>query len=935
MSSEVESSKEGTAELPKAYEPKLSEGRWYAEWETAGVFKANTDPADTRPAYVIAIPPPNVTGSLHMGHACRTTFEDVLIRYKRMDGFNALWIPGTDHAGIATQVVVERLLKAEGKSRHDLGREEFVKRVWQWKEESGGRIMKQLRVMGASCDWSRERFTMDPGLSDAVREVFVRLYEEKLIYRATRLINWCVSCRTALSDLEVETEENVQGELFEFAYTLEDSAGSDIKELVVATTRPETMLGDTALAVHPDDPRYQALIGRRVRHPFVDRLIPVIADSELVDPKFGTGVVKVTPAHDPNDFATGKRHTLEEISVFELDGKVNSNGGAFAGLDRFAARKAIKAKLEELGLVRGAKPHAMTLPRCQRCNTVVEPMISTQWFVRMLPLAEPALAAVENGQIQIIPEEWTKTYYHWMRNIQDWCVSRQLWWGHPIPAWYCDDGHVTVSRETPAACCECKSTSLHQDPDVLDTWFSSALWPFSTLGWPQKTADLARFYPTSDLETGFDILFFWVARMIMMGLHFMDEVPFKRVLLSGLVTDERGDKMSKVKGNVIDPLDVIQGATIEDLLTKAKAGGAKDSGLEYLKKTYPEGFAAYGADALRMTLLSYAPQQRKIALSIKRIEGYRNFCNKIWNAARYSFMKLQECKWTPETSPSPLQTPPEALANRWILARLAHAIESSRQGLEEYRLDDATGALYHFVWDDLCDWYLELSKPLLAADSPYVKETCATLVYVLETALRLLHPMAPFVSEEIWQRVPKWNTNAPRYLALADYPKSTEARLDANAEADMVFLQAVVVGGRTIRSTHDVPRSRRIALHLFVSDDAPNAKAIKSSLMAQTALIDFLLNAEVVFDRPADESSAGLFVEHGIRGVVPEVVDRNKERDRLTKEVAKLDKDIDVVTKKLQNAAFMDRAPPELVERERARLQELTAKRTELQNALS
>ena len=625
-------------ELAKTYNPTETEARWYDHWERSGFFRASDAPDDTRPTYTVAIPPPNVTGSLHMGHACRTTFEDVLVRYKRMQGFNALWIPGTDHAGIATQVVVERKLRAEGLTRHDLGREKFIERVWEWKEESGGTILTQLRKMGASCDWSRTHFTMDEDLAVAVREAFVRLYEEGLIYRGTRLVNWDIASQTVLSDLEVETEENVQGTLFEFAYTLvpedhddlnerpsgaasvreahsdriptglgdttEDATGNmgELKEVVVATTRPETMLGDTALAVHPDDERYTHLHGRFVQHPFVDRRVPIITDAELVDPEFGTGVVKVTPAHDPNDFATGKRHGLEEINILNKDGTLNENGGPFEGMERFAARNAVKAKLEALGLARGEKKHTMTLPRSQRSGTVVEPMISTQWFVRMEPLAAPAITAVEDGTIQFLPEDWTKTYFHWLRNIQDWCISRQLWWGHAIPAWHCADcEHITVARETPSACgmtplsrvageglgvgarAGCGSTNIQQDPDVLDTWFSSALWPFSTLGWPDETPDLKRFYPTQDMETGYDILFFWVARMIMMGLHFMGEVPFSRVLLAGLVTDERGRQDEQGDGQRHRSRSTSStAATLDALLEKSReeAGGTKKSGVE-------------------------------------------------------------------------------------------------------------------------------------------------------------------------------------------------------------------------------------------------------------------------------------------------------------------------------------------------------------------
>ncbi len=918
-------------EMPKAYDPRETEPRWYELWEREGLFRASDAPDDDRPTYTIAIPPPNVTGSLHMGHACRTTFEDVLIRHKRMQGRNTLWIPGTDHAGIATQVVVERQLKREGLSRHDLGREKFVERVWKWKEESGGTILRQLRKMGASCDWSRERFTMDPGLSRAVREVFVRLYEEGLIYRATRLINWCVDCRTALSDLEVESEENVEGELFDFAYPVAEGEGEG--EVVVSTTRPETMLGDTAVAVHPDDERYTHLHGKFVQHPFLPRRIPVITDAELVDPEFGTGVVKVTPAHDPNDFATGKRHDLDEINILNLDGTLNAEAGPFQGMERFKARRAVKEALEAKGLARGSKKHLMTLPRCQRCNTIVEPIISTQWFVKMEPLAKPAIEVVERGEVQIIPEEWTKTYFHWMRNIQDWCISRQLWWGHPIPAWYCErHGHVNVGREAPTRCGECDETQFRQDEDVLDTWFSSALWPFSTLGWPEQTIDLSRFYPTDDMETGYDILFFWVARMIVMGLKFMGDVPFRRVLLAGLVTDERGEKMSKVKGNVVDPLDVIGGATIDELLAKAEKSGAQRSGLDYLEKTYPEGFAAYGADGLRMTLLSYSPQSRRIALSIKRIEGYRNFVNKLWNASRYALMNLDgaEARATGEPPAAPRE-----LANRWILSRLGHALSAADQGLEDYRLDDASQALYHFVWGELCDWYLELSKPLLASDDEaVVRETRATLVHVLETTLRALHPMMPFITEEIWQRVPKHDAS-PKSIMVARWPEAErEGRADEEAERDMAVLQAAIGAARTIRAEHDLPRKKEIPLVLRAADGA------RAVLEREQAAIRFLVRASVEYDGNVDAEippRTAVSVAEGVTVLVPlaGLVDLDKERDRLERELKKVDKDLTGVEKKLGNASFVDRAPPEVVDKERARLESLRAEKTQLEAALA
>jgi valyl-tRNA synthetase len=917
-----------SAELPKAYDPSLTERKWYAFWQEKGLFQASNDAADARPTYVIAMPPPNVTGSLHMGHACRTTFEDVLIRYHRMRGFNALWIPGTDHAGIATQVVVERKLKAEGLTRHDLGRAKFVERVWQWRGESGDRILTQKRIMGASADWSRTKFTMDPDLCRAVREAFVRLYEEGLIYRATRLVNWDIVAQTVLSDLEVDTEEGVEGELYEFAYPTDDGG-----EIVVATTRPETMLGDTAVAVHPDDPRYKHLHGQSVQHPFVPRRIPIVTDAELVDMSFGTGAVKVTPAHDFNDFATGKRHALEEISIFTLDGKLNEHGGEFAGLDRFVARKAVKRRLAELGLERGSKKHVMTLPRSQRSGTIVEPLISTQWFMKMKDLAEPAIRAVESGETVIIPKDWEKTYFHWMRNIQDWCISRQLWWGHAIPAWYCKRcAHVNVSREDVSACAKCGSTELEADPDVLDTWFSSGLWPFSTLGWPEQTADLAKFYPTSDMETGYDILFFWVARMMMMGIHFMGRAPFQRVLLAGMVTDENGDKMSKVKGNVIDPLDLIQGATLPQLLEKAQQSGTSESGIKYIKKTYPEGFAAYGSDAVRLTLLSYSPQARRIALSVKRIEGYRNFCNKLWNAARYAMMQL-DGRGALASGERPAA---RLLINRWILSRLDSALAAANQGLADYRLDDASLALYHFVWDELCDWYLELTKPLLARtqDSDAdAAETRAVLVHVLETILRALHPMLPFITEEIWQNVPKQPGHALA-CAVASYPQAgREALSDTAAERELGWLMAVIGAARAIRAEHDLAPKKQLSLTLRTGE--PQKRAL---LEAQRTAIESLANAKLSLEEPQDSipEHTATAVAEGITVLVPlaGLVDMGKEKERLARELTKVEKDLATLARKLSNADFLARAPAEVVTKDKERSAELQAAQTKLTEAL-
>jgi valyl-tRNA synthetase len=921
-----------TTELAKAYDPKDVETRWYAYWLEHGVFSANDDPSDQRPTYVLPMPPPNVTGSLHMGHALRATIEDVLTRYHRMNGFNTLWQPGIDHAGIATQTVVERNLKREGLSRHDLGREKFLERVWQWKNESGGRISLQQQVLGVSADWSRTKFTMDPDMTGAVTEAFIRLYEEKLIYRDTRLIHWDTEARTVLSNLEVDNEP-ANGELFEFAYPIEGGEG----EIVVATTRPETMLGDTAVAIHPDDPRYTHLHGKFVIHPFTGRRIPIVTDSVLVDMAFGTGAVKVTPAHDFNDFATGKRHKLEELTVMNLDGTMNEAAGPFAGMDRFVARKAVKKALDEKGLARGSKPHQLILPRSQRNGSVVEPMISTQWFVKMQPLAEPALAAVREGKTQIIPDEWTKTYEHWMTNILDWCISRQLWWGHRIPAFYCANGHVTVTRDAhPSTCSTCGEKDLKQDEDVLDTWFSSALWPFSTLGWPEKTTALAKFYPASDLETGYDILFFWVARMMMMGIHFTGVPPFKRILLYGLVVDETGEKMSKVKGNVIDPLDLIHGATFEEVVDKAMPGAPKEDALKKFKKAYPSaaqmgtGFAAYGADALRYMLSSYAPQAKRIPLSPKKLEGYRNFVNKIWNATRFSLTYLDGAVVG--------NAPPKAtwLANRWILSRLAAVISAVRTGVEDFRLDDASLAAYHFFWGELCDWFLELSKPgFTDANSERTKETRDVLAYVLEASFRLLHPFIPFITEELWHRVPRPEGHAIS-IALAKFPDATTARRDEDAERDMAALQAVITRARTIRSEHDIKYS--VALPVTVRTDDARVAAV---FRAEMSAIRFLVNTA---GEPAIEAKGGVRPRGAVMGVAAAaevlvsltgLVDPNKEKERVKREQAKADKDIAALEKKLALPNFADKAPPEVVAESHATLAELRAKKIALAEALT
>ena len=928
-----------TPALDQPYDPAQVEPRWYSFWEQHGVFSASDGAGDPRPAYYLPMPPPNVTGSLHMGHAQRATLEDALVRWHRMRGFNALWQPGIDHAGIATQLVVERQLKREGLDRHKLGRTAFVERVWKWKAESGGRIALQQRVLGASPDWARSKFTMDADMSSAVVEAFVRLYEEGLMYRATRLVNWCPDpeCMTSLSDLEVDNQEGANGELFEFAYEVEGGG-----EIVVATTRPETMLGDAAIAVHPDDPRYLGLHGKRAVHPFLDRTIPIITDAVLVDPKFGTGAVKVTPAHDFNDFATGKRHGLEEINVLNLDGTINANGGPFAGMDRKEARRAVKRALEEKGLARGAKPHVLTLPRCQRSGGVVEPMISTQWFLKMRPLADRALQAVHSGETTILPEEWVKTYDHFLENIQDWCVSRQLWWGHQIPAWHHpESGAIRVARERPREC----GDGWVQDPDVLDTWFSSALWPFSTLGWPNETAALQTFYgaPSSDLETGYDILFFWVARMMMMGLHFMGKVPFRRVLLSGLIVDETGEKMSKVKGNVIDPLDLVHGADFADMVKKTLPGAPQSEALAQFKKAYPSaaamgsGFPAFGADAVRFTLATYPPSNKRIALAPKRIEGHRHFLNKIWNATRLSLELLGDFGWPEGPSREPRGT-----YNRWIRSRFSAACSTAQAGLAGFRIDEAAHAAYRFFWGEFCDWYLEIIKPVLREPSTaddLVAETRATLAYIVEGSLRLLHPLMPFITEELWQRVPKPRSRRTS-VAFGPYPSPDEegGPRDPAVEAWMETLQGVVSAARTVRSEHDVDKKAEVPLRLR-SDGEDVIDFLRHH--ADTVRLLVGTRGTPAVERLGQERSAGTTVSVvpsprgpievlvGLKGLV----ERQAELSRIDRSVKKIEKDLAALEKKLDSPGFVGRAPPEVVDEARKQRASLVDAKVRLEEA--
>jgi valyl-tRNA synthetase len=917
-------------ELSKGFEPSEIEKRWYQHWQDERVFCASDDPSDDRPTYVLPMPLPNVTGSLHMGHAMMCTIEDVLTRAHRMRGFNTLYQPGTDHAGIATQVVVERQLRRDGKTRHDLGREKFVERIWEWKKETGDRIVEQQKVLGLSADWERATFTMDAGYSKAVRESFVRLHQEGLIYRAKRLIYWDCQAHTVLSNLEVNNEEE-NGVLFEFAYPIAEEDGGG--EIVVATTRPETMLGDTAIAVHPDDERYTKLHGKSVQHPFVDRKIPIITDAILVDPAFGTGAVKVTPAHDHNDFDTGKRHGLPMIEIFDLDGNVNAEGGQFQGMERFIARKAIKQKLDELGLARGGKSHRMVIPRSDRTGTVVEPMLSEQWFVKTKPLAEPALEAVRSGKTIILPEEWTKTYEHWMTNILDWCISRQLWWGHRIPAWYCGDcEHITVvNAESVEKCAKCESTNVKQDEDVLDTWFSSALWPMGTQGWPDETPQLKRFYPASDLETGYDILFFWVARMMMMGIHFMGEPPFKRILLHPMVVDETGKKMSKVVGNVIDPLDLINGADFDTVMQKALPTAPMEEAAKKFKKAYPstakmgKGFDAYGTDALRWTLCSYSTQTKRIPLSPKKIEGNRHFCNKIWNATRFALTYLEGATVSSEPPA------PQLRLNRWILARFHVACEKANTGIDVFRFDDTADAIYHFFWGELCDWFLEATKPIFNGEDEAAKaETRDTLAWVLEATLRLIHPIMPFITEELWHRLPR-PEGAPVSIALAELPKV--GRPDPVALSEMGIVQAVIGAARTIRSERDVHPGAEVPLNLRSDDEN-----IRKLLESERATIEFLVKTETLaIEPPGGErpkgaalgAGAGVEVLVTLRGVV----DASKEMDRVVREMKKTDKNIAVLDKKLANKGFMDRAPAEVVQESREQLEALQKRRRLLEEA--
>jgi len=899
--------------MDKSYSPRDIEQPIYQKWEAAGYFS----PSGRGAPYCIMIPPPNVTGTLHMGHAFQHTLMDTLTRLHRMDGNNTLWQPGTDHAGIATQMVVERQLNAAGKNRHDLGREKFIERVWEWKAESGGTINKQMRRLGNSVDWNRDRFTMDDGLSKAVTEVFVKLHEENLIYRGKRLVNWDPVLHTALSDLEVLSEPE-KGSLWHFKYPLADGSG----HLVVATTRPETMLGDTAVAVHPQDERYQHLIGKQIKLPLTDRLIPIIAD-DYVDREFGTGCVKITPAHDFNDYEMGKRHGLPLINIFDASANLNDEVPTqYRGLERFAARKKIVADLEALELVEKIDPHTLNVPRGDRSNAVLEPWLTDQWYVRIAPLAEPAIKCVEDGRIKFVPDNWSKTYYQWMHNIQDWCISRQLWWGHRVPAWYDEQGNIFVARnEAEAQAKAGAGVKLKRDDDVLDTWFSSALWPFSTLGWPEQTPALKTFYPTNVLVTGFDIIFFWVARMIMMGLKFTGEVPFKEVYITGLIRDENGDKMSKSKGNIIDPLDLIDGIDLESLVAKRTSGmmqpHLKDKIEKNTRKQFPDGIPSYGTDALRFTFAALATQGRDIRFDLGRIDGYRNFCNKLWNAARYVLMNTegQDC--------GAGGTCEYSVADRWIRSRLGHTVEQTRKQFDAYRFDLASQALYEFAWYEYCDWYLELCKPVLQSDSATPEQkrgTRQTLVQVFEAYLRLLHPLMPFITEEIWQAVAPLASNTGATIMLQSYPKTTDFPIDVAADNAIAPIKAAILGPRQIRGQLDVPQSRKITLYFKAAQPGDwQAIADNLTLVQGTANVSGII--EVKDETSLPPTALQVVDGRSLYAPLKELIDDiDAELARIEKRKAKTAQELTKCENKLSNDKFVANAPAEVVEQERARI---------------
>jgi len=869
--------------LPKAYEPQEVETKWYRVWQEQGLFRA--DETSSAPPFSIVIPPPNVTGDLHMGHALNNTLQDILCRAKRMQGFNVLWVPGTDHAGIATQNVVERQLSGEGLTRHQLGREKFIERVWEWRRIYGGNIINQLKRLGASCDWSRERFTMEGGLSQAVRRVFVSLYEQGLIYRGYRIINWCPRCTTALANLEVDAEE-YPSHLYYVRYPLADGSGS----LVVATTRPETMLGDTAVAVHPEDERYRAFRGKKARLPLIGRELPVIADG-YVDREFGTGVLKVTPAHDANDYEIGQKHGLATVRVIDDRGIMSPEAGSYAGLDRFACRDKVIEDLRAQGYLVKVEDYHVRLGHCYRCKTVIEPTLSEQWFVAVKPLAASAIAAVREGRTSIIPASWEKNYFDWLENIEDWCISRQIWWGHRIPAWYCQEcGEVLVALTDPSQCSRCQGARLVQDEDVLDTWFSSALWPFSTMGWPEKTQELERFYPTSVLVTAFDILFFWVARMMMMGLHFMVDVPFRDVYIHALVRDAEGQKMSKSRGNVIDPLLIMD---------------------------------RYGTDAFRFTLAAFAAQGRDIRLAEERIEGYRHFVNKLWNASRFTLMNLKS-----SSLDQPLRRPVE-LPDRWILSALQGVIRQVSDALDSYRFNDYANTLYQFIWHEFCDWYLEISKPALyGEDRERRAVTELILAHSLSAILLLLHPIMPFITEEIWQHLAV-NMGS---IMTAPFPRADSTLADPQAEEEMAMIIDVTTAIRNIRGEMNISPAAQMEAVIY------GPERLLKLLETHTHYVEDLaklsqLTLRQEGERPRMAASA-VVRELEIFLPLEAVLDFQEERRRLEKEIGKLEPELARAKKKLANEDFLGRAPAEVVAKEREKSDRLGAKLRKLQTQL-
>ena len=947
--------------MDKNYQPHEIEQKHYKKWEDNNYFA----PTGQGEAYSIMIPPPNVTRSLHMGHAFQQTIMDALTRYKRMSGNNTLWQPGTDHAGIATQMVVERLLAADGQTRHDLGREAFIDKIWEWKAQSGGTITQQMRRLGASVDWQRERFTMDDGLSEAVKEVFVQLYEQNLIYRGKRLVNWDPKLHTAISDLEVENKEE-QGHMWYFRYPLADGATTvDGKNyLVVATTRPETMLGDTAVAVNPEDERYTALIGKEIELPLVGRRIPIIAD-DYVDKEFGTGCVKITPAHDFNDYEVGKRGGTILINIFDRDAKVLANAQAFqfggaliddfdgalpadlAGLDRYDARKAIVAKFEALGLLEQIKEHTLMSPRGDRSGVVVEPWLTDQWYVDAKTLAQPAIKAVEDGDIEFVPKQWENTYYSWMRDIQDWCISRQLWWGHQIPAWYDEQGNVYVGRTENEVRIKhdlADSVVLTQDQDVLDTWFSSALWTFSTLGWPNSLEDLKTFHSTDVLVTGFDIIFFWVARMIMMTMHFVKDdegkpqVPFKKVYVTGLIRDEQGQKMSKSKGNVLDPIDLIDGISLDDLVAKRTAGMMQPQLAAKIEKNtrnaFPDGFEPSGTDALRFTLTSLASNGRDIKFDLKRLEGYRNFCNKLWNVARFVMMNTedQDCGNSAQGGDIEL-----SLADRWIVSRLQQTETAVEKAIATYRFDIASQALYDFIWNEYCAWYTELVKPVFwdeNASEATLRGTRKTLVNVLETILRLCHPIMPYITEEIWLALKPMTGKTGDSIMLEPFPIADDSKIDAQADADIEWLKGVIEGIRNIRGEMNISPKKELTMLIQNGSDADQVRLTQNeTFLKKLAKLEQIQWLDANDEAPL--SATQLVGSMKVLVPMAGLIDTDAEKARLSKEIEKTDKEFKRLDGKLSNQGFIAKAPEDVVAKEREKLAEIGATLASLQEQLA